>query len=147
MAIATTITEDEVKQYMEDVLGDTSSKLGWTKVGGDFDEPTNEVLYTLDESGFVFVNTQAEVKKVRMTARMEVWRAAMFYTVHEISHSAGAPGTGQTSRADIHRHAKDMYELAKSDLMDSYPELSSSISQRVERTPIDYKYDYYGNAE
>ena len=147
MPIVTSLNEPTVKEYMQTVLGDTSSKLGWSVGGDDFDEPTNEVLYILDESSFAFVDTQAEVRKVRTIARMEVWRAAMFYTVHEISHSAGAPGTGQTSRADIHRHCKDMYSLARAQFTESYPELSIQTSRQVERTAIDYKYDYYGNAE
>jgi hypothetical protein len=147
MAIVTTLTEDEVKQYMEDVIGDTSAKLGWTKAGGDFDEPTNEVLYTLGQSGFTYVNTQAEVKQVRTTARMEVWRHAMYYTVHEVAHSAGAPGTGQVSRADIHRHCRDQFNLAKARFVEDYPELSPSVSRQVEKFQLDYDYDYYGNAE
>ncbi len=147
MPIVTSLNEPSVKEYMQVVLGDTASKLGWSVGGDDFDEPTNEVLYILNESSFSFVDTQAEVRKVRTIARMEVWRAAMFYTVHEISHSAGAPGTGQTSRADIHRHCKEMYNLASSQFTEAYPELSVQTSRQVERWGMDYKYDYYGNAE
>lgn len=147
MAIATTITEDETKQYMEDVLGDTASKLGWSKTGLDFDEPANEVLYTLGQSSYSFATSQSSVKQVRVTARMEVWRAAMFYTAHEASYSAGAPGTGQTNRGEIHRHAKAMYDLARGEFTEAYPEFAPSDSREVQRWGFGYNYDYYGNAE
>ena len=68
MATVTTLTEAEVQAYMEIVLGDTAHKLGWSVSGDDFDEPTNEVLYTLDEEDFSFVATRADVKKVRVAA-------------------------------------------------------------------------------
>ncbi|MCK5642223.1 MAG: hypothetical protein KAJ19_15565 [Gammaproteobacteria bacterium] len=141
------MTETQVKQYMENVLGDAAGKLGWSVGGDDFDEPTNEVLYTLEEADFSFATSQATVKKIRVTARMEVWRAAMYYTVHEIAHSSGAPGTGQSSRADIHRHCKAMYALARSQFIESYPEFSAQASQAVERYGVEYDGDYYGNAE
>ena len=147
MPVVTSLTEAKVKEYMEQVLGDTASKLGWSVGGDDFDEPVNEVLYTLEESSFSFVSTQALARKVRIVARMEVWRAAMYYTAHEASHSAGAPGTGQVSRADVHRHCKEMFNVAKSQFTEAYPELSVQTSRQVERWPVDYEYDYYGNAE
>ena len=147
MAIEISITEKQTQQYMEDVLGDTADKLGWSVGGDDFDEPTNEVLYTLEQADFSFATSQAQVKKVRVTARMEVWRAAMYYTVHEIGHSSGAPGTGQSSRADIHRHCKAMYDLANSQFVEAYPEFSAQASREVERWGFGYENDYYGNAE
>lgn len=147
MAIVTTLTEDEVKQYMEDMLGDTAGKLGWSKAGLDFDEPANEVLYTIGQADFTYITTQILVKQARVTARMEVWRHAMYYTVHEIAHSAGAPGTGNVSRADIHRHCKAMFDLAKSDFVELYPDLAATTSRQVERWGLGYEYDYYGNAE
>lgn len=147
MGIVTTYNEAGVKEYMETVLGDTAHKLGWSVAGDDFDEPVNEVLYTLSEADFSFVDTQAEARKVRMVARMEVWRAAMYYTAHEASHSAGAPGTGQTTRSQIHTQCKAMFELAYGQFTEAYPELSVRTSREVERTPISYTYDYYGNAE
>jgi hypothetical protein len=145
MAIATSYTEAETKQFMETVLGDTAMKLGWSVGGDDFDEPTNEVLYVLDLADFSTITTQALVKKVRAVARVEAWRAAMYYTVHEASFSAGAPGTGQTSRADVHRHAKAMFEMAKAEMMESYPTLVPQEDREVTRTAIEYDEDYYAN--
>ena len=147
MAIVTTYTEQEIKQYMEDVLGNTADKLGWSKSGGDFDEPANEALYTLGEDDFTFVASRDEAKKARLAARMEVWRHAMYYTVHEVSHSAGAPGTGQVNRQDVHRHCKSMFELARARFVEDYPELAPSTSREVRRWGLGYNYDYYGNAE
>lgn len=146
MALPTTYTETEVKEYMENVLGDTAHKLGWTVEGNDFDEPTNEVLYVLDLADFTSISSRAEAAKLRVVARMETWRAAMYYTVHESSHSAGAPGTGQTSRADIHRHAKGMFEMAKAEAFDKYPDLDT-MSREAERWPASYKNDYYSNQD
>ena len=147
MGLPTTYDEVGIKDYMEKVLGDTAKKLSWSVAGDDFDEPAYEVLLVLGETDFSFVNTQTEVAKVRTVARQEAWRAAMYYSVHETSFSAGAPGTGQATRADIHRHSKAMYELAKAELLEKYPDLGGQESQEVEGYPVEYSGDYYGNAE
>lgn len=147
MAIPTTYTEAEVKQYMEDVLGDTADKLGWSVGGNDFDEPLYEVLYTLEKSDFTFVNTLALANKVRVVARREVWRAAMYYTAHEASFSAGAPGTGQTNRADVHRHCRSMFDLANAELLEKFPDLGAQDSRETTRWQVGYDKDYYGNQE
>ena len=145
MAIVTSYTEAEVKQLMENLLGDTATKLGWSVGGDDFDEPTNEVLYVLELADFTTITTQALALKVRVVARVEAWRAAMYYTVHEASFSAGAPGTGQTSRADIHRHAKAMFEMAKADMTEKYPDLVAQETRSIVRTAIEYDEDIYAN--
>ena len=68
-------------------------------------------------------------------------------TAHEASHSVGAPGTGQTTRADIHRHCKQMFEAASSEVARTYPDLvSDSGSWSVGRVPTTYDGDYYVNA-
>ena len=147
MGTSTTITESEAKTYMETLLGDTANKLGWSVAGNDFNEPVNEVLYTLDAEDFASISTIAGVSKVRTICKTEVWRAAMYYTLHETSYSAGAPGTGQTNRADIHRHSKAMYELALSEQAQRYPDLVlGGTSRDVEAWQTDYDDDYYGNA-
>lgn len=147
MAIPTSYTEEELKTYMETVLGPTATKLSWSVSAGHFDEPVNEVLFFLGESAFSFADdNQTLVKKLRMVARMEVWRAAAFYTAHEASFSVGSPGTGQTSRADVHRHCKEMFTDAKSELEQTFPELFSETSWAVERIPVEYDGDYYSNA-
>ena len=145
MPIQTSMTEADVKQYMEDVLGDTAGKLGWSVGGDDFDEPTNEILYSLDEASFSFVTTQALVKKIRAVARVEVWRFAMFSTAHETIHSTGAPGTGQTSRSVIHQHCRAMFAQAKSHYVELFPDEQSE--QGVSRWSATYEGDYYANAE
>ena len=145
MAIQTSMTEQEVKEYMEDVLGDTAPKMGWSVGGHDFDEPANEVLYSLDQADFSFVSTQADVKKVRAVARVEVWRFAMFSTAHETIHSTGAPGTGQTSRSVIHQHCKEMFQQAKSHYTELFPEDQPDVE--VTRWAVTYDGDYYANAE
>ena len=145
MPVVTTLTENDVKEYMQNVLGDTASKLGWSVGGNDFDEPTNEVLYSLEQADFSFVTTQALVRKVRAIARVEVWRAATYYTAHEVTHATGAPGTGQTSRSVVYSHCKEMFELAKSQYVELYPDDQPDAS--VQRWAVTYDGDYYANAE
>ena len=144
MGIVTTLTETQVKQYMMDMLGDTAIKLGWSVAGNSFDEPANEVLYSLGESSFAFVVTQELVKKVRAVARVETWRAASFYTAHEITHSTGAPGTGHTSRSAIHAHCLSMLALVKSQYVELYPD--EQPDSAVTRWGVTYEGDYYANA-
>lgn len=143
MAAISSYTEDELKQYMESVLGDTATKLDWSFQDGDFDEPVAEVLLRLNEDDFSFVNTKSEAAKVRSIARVEVWRAAMYYTAHEAQHSVGAPGTGQTSRADIHRASKSMYDLAYSEMIRDYPELGQQNYRAAEVYTVRYSNDHY----
>ena len=145
MALPTTYTESEIKEYMQKVLGDTAEKLGWSVGDDDFDEPAYEVLYIVGEDDFTFIASREVAGKVRSVARVEAWRAAMYYTVHESSFGAGAPGTGQTSRGEIHRHAKEMYELAYAEMIEKYPALAASTSQEVESWPVEYTGDYYAN--
>lgn len=143
MASKTTLTIAELKAYMESVMGDTATKLGWRAGDGDFDEPVNNVLYALGLEDLSTIDSLAEVNQVRMVARVEAWRAAMYYTVHEHGHSAGAPGTGSTNRADIHRHAKEMFGLAIVELQQRYPALGVTLSRRVSVVPISYPGDPY----
>ena len=145
MPIQISLTETEVKQYMENVLGDTAGKLGWSVGGDDFDEPANEVLYSLDQASFSFVVTQALVKKVRAVSRVEVWRFAMFSTAHETIHSTGAPGTGQTSRSVIFQHCKAMFAQAKSQYAELFPD--EQPDSGVSRWSVTYEGDVYANAE
>ena len=145
MALPTTYTSKEVADYMELVLGETAHKLSLKREKGSFDEPVNEVLLVLGEADFSFVNTQAEVKKVRMIARMEAWRAVMYGTVHEVSHSAGAPGTGQVSRASIHGAAKQQFEAAKNQFEEAYPALIEDDGREIEQWTLVYTNDVYAN--
>lgn len=145
MPVVTSLTETEVKEYMQAVMGDTASKLGWSVGGNDFDEPANEVLYSLGEADFSFVSLQEDVKKVRAVARVEAWRAAMYYTAHETTHSTGAPGTGQTSRSVIHTHCKEMFAAAQSQYSELFPDEQPDSS--VARWGVTYEGDYYANAE
>jgi len=144
MGIVTSLTELEVKEYMFAMMGDTATKLGWSVAGGDFNEPANEILYSLEEANYTFVNSQIIVRKVRAIARVEAWRAATYYTAHEVTHSTGAPGTGQTSRTAIHQHCQSMFIAAKSQYIESYPDEQPDSS--VARTAVTYEGDYYSNA-
>lgn len=148
MGIPTSYTEDQVKEFMEKVLGKTGKKLELSVANDSFDEPAYEVLFVLGESDFSFATTQEQIKKIRLVARMEAWRAATYETAHEASHSVGAPGTGQTSRADIHRHCLEMLEKAQAELSQTFPELviGEDSSWGVERIPVSYDGDYYSNA-
>lgn len=145
MPVVTTLTEADVKTYMANMMGDTAIKLSWSVVGGDFDEPTNEVLYSLGKADFSFVSTQSDVQKVRAVARVEAWRAAMFYSAHETTHATGAPGTGQTSRSAVYTHCKEMFQAALSNYTALFPD--ERPASLVERYSVSYDGDYYANAE
>ena len=142
MAIKTTYTEDEVKAYMETVLGETAHKLNWAVEYDSFDEPTNQVLYTLGESNFSFVSSVVTAAKLRSVARLEAWRAAMYYTAHEASHSVGAPGTGSTSRGEVYRHCKEQYDLAYREFTGLFPEENTIPSRDVLMSSVAYVGDY-----
>lgn len=145
MAIQTTITEADVKRYMEKVLGQTAKSVSMSVAEGSFDEAANECLYLLDKSDFTTFNTQSLVRKVRRVANVYAWWAVMQSTVHEASFSASSGG-GQANRSDIHRQAKSMYEKSRADLFLAYPDLDETIettSRKVSRVSIKYDSTVY----
>lgn len=145
MAVKTSYTDEEVMQYMQNLLGDTARKENWTTDGGDFQEPSNQVLYNLGQSSYVFVSSAEVAAEVRAVATVEAWRMAMYNTAHYASHSVGAPGTGQTSKSDVHRFCKDMFELAQEELERRFPDSDALFVERtrdVAMWPVIYAQDY-----
>lgn len=145
MAIKVSYTEEEVKQYMMDVLGDTATKQGWSVEDADFEVAADEVLYSLGKQDFTFVNSVETAAEMRAVARVEVWRMAMANSAHLHSHSVGAPGTGQTSRSDVYRQLKEQFDLAVQYLTDKFPG-SAAVTQPVTASilayPVEYENEY-----
>lgn len=143
MGTKTTYTEGELKAFMEKTLGKTAEKLGLSAAEGDFDEPVNETLYVLGIADLTSISSLDEVHKLRTVAKVEAWRSVTANSVHEASHSAGAPGTGQVNRGEIFRHAKDMFDLALSEMLEKYPLLGSQLSSEVSSYKVTYDGDLY----
>lgn len=145
MAIKTSYTEAEVAQYMETLLGDTARKESWNAADGDFDEAVNQVLYNLEQNDFTFVSSAIAAAEVRAVSAVEAWRMAMYNTAHYASHSVGAPGTGQTSKADVHRFCKDMFEQAMEELERRFPASTALWTEQtrdVSYWTVVYSQDY-----
>lgn len=143
MAPKTTYSEAELKQFMEDLIGATADKLGIRAEAGHFDTAVDETMYIMGVSDLTSINTLAEARKLRLVARREAWRFVAASTVHEASFSSGSPGTGSTNRADIHRHAKAMFDLANAELITEYPDLIVASSRSVIRTTVQYPFSPY----
>jgi hypothetical protein len=146
MALPSGYTELELAAYMEILLGETARKLNLKSDDGDFDEAVNDVLLVLDRDDLTWVSTRADVKKVRTVARQEAWRVVVNGSAHEVSHSVGAPGTGQTSRSAIHTQAVERLEEAQAETKELYPDLfDESGARSVDNWTVNYTYDYYSN--
>lgn len=136
MAVQSSLVESDVKDHMEGVLGRTANQLSLTVALGSFDTAYDQVLYKLGLSDLSTITTQSLVRKVLSLATVEAWRAVVGSSVHEISHSAGAPGTGQTSRASIFSQAKQMLSYEEGRLYKEYPDLDPAYSDDVAITKI-----------
>lgn len=147
MTVKTSFTESEVGELMQSILGETARQMGWENEDNAFAEAIESTLHVLGEDDFSFVSTRSDAYKVRLVARMEAWRMAMYNTVHEASFSVGSPGTGQTSRSEIYRQSKEQFEMARGELKRLYPslvadvDLSAMLAATI--TPIDYESDLY----
>lgn len=122
MAVKTTYTDAEVQDYMGVLLGDTAKKLNLSVADGDFQDASDSVLYSLEQDDYTFVTTRDLAAEVRAVAKVEAWRMAMHNTAHLASHSVGAPGTGSTSRQNVHEFCKTMYEMAQQELAEKFPD-------------------------
>lgn len=124
MAIVTSYTEDALKVYLAAVLGDTATYLKWTVADGDYDEVVNEALYSYGADAIGDISGRANIRKLRMIARRELWRAVMAAASRKHSITSSSPGGGSTNEGMVFDHAKEMFEMESENIKRDYPSLS-----------------------
>lgn len=106
MPVPTSYTETGLADYMKSVLAETAEAINWITTPGSYQEAVNETLiaYGVDD-----IAEATDIKKLRVIARREVWRAVADATVgnyrfgsdREIYH-----------REQVHRQAVDRFAKA-----------------------------------
>lgn len=109
MAAPTSYTETTFKEYLHTVLGAMAAGLGWTVVGGEYDEPVNETLlaYAVDD-----IASATDIRKLRALGRCELWRAVMAAIVGDYDFRADG---GDYKRSQVYKHAAAQLAQAEMD--------------------------------
>jgi hypothetical protein len=111
VAIPTSYTDSELKDYMHAELGAVSSALGWSVAAGDYDHALVRVLRAF---GVTDAADASDMSKLEALARREAWRGAMNETVGDYDFSADG---GSYSRSQIHEQCKARFETARAEAM------------------------------
>jgi hypothetical protein len=115
MAAPTSYTEDDLALYMLSVVGKIATDvLEWDI--DNFAGAVDEALLVYGTDSITAVTGRANIQILRAAARREAWRAVMQATAHEHAWGASQPGAVNTSRQQIHDHAKAMFEQATAEL-------------------------------
>lgn len=114
MPIATSYTEDELKAYMHSVLGSSITDVfSFSVAGGSYNEAVNETLYQMEVDTIASISGREAVRKLRVVARMELWRAVAAYT-SDHAVAVNVPN-GSYSGKSIHERAMAEFDKAKAE--------------------------------
>lgn len=111
MPVVTSYTEQELADYMRDILGDVAVTLEWTDTDdlGNYKEAIQE---TLQAYGISTIDQAIDVRKLRTIARREVWRAVMMATASNYRFGSDRE---QYFRQQFHEQAKAQFAIASTD--------------------------------
>lgn len=113
MAVSTTYTEVELKEYMHTVLGEVATVLDFS-TATSYDESFNEVMYAFDEADVGNVSGIDDMRKLRALARREAWRTAM----SEVTPRYDFESVGQTlKRNQFYDNVRRNFQQAIADCL------------------------------
>ncbi len=78
MAVPSSYTEADFKQYLHDALGPVSTALGWEVAGGQYDEPLNDALFNIGETVITAIDS-TNIAGFRVLGRLMTWRKVLSY--------------------------------------------------------------------
>jgi hypothetical protein len=114
MAAPSSYTETTLAEFMQSILQDVATTMGWTAAPDDYQEAINETLLMMGVDSIAAVSGRENIKKLRVYARVEVWRQVMAATSGDYDFSADG---GSYKRSQVHEQAKANYALALQDAM------------------------------
>ena len=105
MALPAAYTEATFKAYLHALLnmGGFAGDLGWSVVGGQYDEIVNEALLTFGNSDITTITGSSDLNKIRIAGRVALWGVVASATAH-LRDSRTASGT-QSSLSQVYDHA------------------------------------------
>lgn len=126
MSIPTSYTETTLADFMEDQLKNIATMLGWTTTPDDYQEAVNEALLAYGETDISQITGTANLQKLRVLARAEVWKAALAAVSGDFDFSADG---GSYKRDQIFQHIKDMLDRATTEALVYDPLYAAEIEE------------------
>lgn len=114
MALPSTYTENTLKPYLHQVLGNVATVLGWDEASGHYDEPITEAVAAYGADSISEITGRDNLRKLRALARREVWRAVMQAAAGHYDFTTD----GQSfKRSQIYTHAEKAFQQAEADCL------------------------------
>lgn len=110
MLVPTSYTAPALAAYMEHVLSDVGTLLGWAAADGDYDEAVTDALLLLGGSDITEYTTAAEIRQLRAAARLAAWQHAT--DALAAKHDIGADGQ-DLSLSQLKKHAGEQLAAAQ----------------------------------
>lgn len=141
MAVSTTMTEDDLKDYMHATLRSVADVLGWLPAHGDYDEPANDALLAVGVTTAASVSGIAAIRRLRAAARVEAWRAAMNETAgdYDFRREDGA----DFKRSQAHAQAAAMFAREQDKATALGVTAYQSQEQPFGSAKVDFNQGYY----
>lgn len=141
MPVPTSYDEDQLALYMHAILGedDTAKELEWTVAGLDYDEAVVETLFAMGVDSLATVTGRDAIRKLRVLARVELWRLVAQRTAGRFNQSMTNVGGASYSKAQVHEHAKAMLVQAESEAV----ALGYSLNYSLGMVGVTYANDPY----
>jgi len=112
MAIPSSYTEETLADYMQAVLQDVATALGWTTTPDDYQNAVDEALLMVEMDDIAEISGRANINKLRTAARVAVWSQVAAATAGDYKFSADG---GSYDRQQVHDHALAMLNRAETD--------------------------------
>lgn len=140
MAIPASYTDDTLAGYMLAIVGEIAGPdlLDWSE--WSFSEAVTNTLLAYGADDIADISGAENIRRLRMLATREAWRAVVFATAHEHDFGASLPGATNTRRSQIHRQARDMLALAEEQLVTMFPEAAAAWTVSVNKVGYGDKY-------
>lgn len=113
----------DLKSYMHQTLAATAGVLGWSVGAGSYDHAVSE---TADAAGVSDVAIATDVRRLKLLAQVEVWRAVLNETAADYDYDSGDTSL---NRSQIFSQAKTMLALAQQSLLAYDRDVAAATSE------------------
>ncbi len=102
MALPSSYTEAEFKDYLHDALGPAvSTALKWEVASGQYDEPLNDALYAIGETAITAIDS-TNISGFRTLGKLMTWRKVLSYVSSDFDFTDEGENI---SRSQVHAMA------------------------------------------
>lgn len=117
MAIPTEYTEATLKAFMHSELREVAEVLGWTVNAGSYDPIVDN---TLELYGVSTITEAIDIKKLRLLARVALWRAVVTTVSLDYAFSADGGNFSRNQMVESARRTLQSLETDALSYLDSY---------------------------